>query len=133
MNSPPNILIVEDDEDDLFMARRTLNKAGFRNVFHVPDGHEAVDYLAGRGAYGDRATHPLPDVMLVDLKIPKITGHQVVEWAAAQPPLKGIRIFILSSSGEDRDRQRARNAGVMGYLVKPLTTADVARLFETRE
>jgi len=128
MMPQPNILLVEDDEDDLFLARRILNKAGLTRIHHVADGLAAIDYLAGRGAYADRAAHPLPDVMLVDLKLPKVNGHQVVEWTAAQTTLGKVRIFVLSSSGEERDRQRARAAGAMGYLVKPLTSADVARV-----
>ena len=126
MTPQPNILLVEDDEDDLFLARRILKKAGLTQIYHVADGLAAIDYLAGRGDFTDRTAHPLPDVMLVDLKLPKINGHQVVEWAAAQPTLGKVKIFVLSSSGEDRDRQRAHAAGAAGYLVKPLTVADIA-------
>lgn len=126
MKNAPRILLIEDDEDDLFLSRRTLRKAGITEVHHVADGRQALDYLAGRGDFADRAAHPLPDVMLVDLKIPLVNGHQVVEWLATQPALQSIRAYILSSSGEDRDRARATAAGAAGYFVKPLNSADVA-------
>jgi CheY-like chemotaxis protein len=131
MKNAPSILLIEDDEDDLFLARRILKKGGIADVRHAGDGRQALDYLEGRGAFADRAAHPLPDVMLVDLKIPLVNGHQVVEWLATQPQLKGIRAYVLSSSGEERDRTRARAAGAAGYFVKPLNSADIALLLAT--
>lgn len=128
MKSAPRILLIEDDEDDLFLTQRILKKAGLTDIRHAADGRQALDYLAGVGVFADRAAHPLPEAMLVDLKIPFVNGHQVLEWLATKPELKSIRAFILSSSGEDRDRDRARAAGAAGYFVKPLTAADVARL-----
>lgn len=128
----PVILIVEDDEDDLFFARRTLAKAGLAAVHHAADGRVALDYLAGRDGFTDRALHPLPDIVLVDLKLPHINGHQVLEWIAGQPALKHVQAYALSSSGEARDRTRAREAGATGYFVKPLTAADVETLLTAR-
>lgn len=124
----PRILLVEDDADDLFLSRRVLLKAGIPEVFHVTDGQSAVDYLSGNGSFGNRSVHPLPDVLLVDLKIPEISGHQLLEWIQSKPELAHLRSYVLSSSGEERDRHRAAAAGARGFFVKPLTAEDIRKL-----
>jgi CheY-like chemotaxis protein len=128
VTTPLNILLVEDDEDDRFLAERALRKAGLKVAFHATDGRVAVDYLSGEGKFGDRNTYPLPDVVLVDLKIPEITGHQILEWINTQEHLKACRAYILSSSGEVRDRERAEAAKVTDYFIKPLTEENIAKL-----
>ena len=80
MNPAPVVLLAEDNEDDRFLSSRTIAKAGVETVRHVPDGRQAIDYLAGHGVYADRALHPLPDILLLDLKMPRHTGHEVLEW-----------------------------------------------------
>jgi CheY-like chemotaxis protein len=125
MSGQPFILLVEDDEDDRFFAERTLGKAGLKCVFHVATGQAAVDYLSGLCGFGDREKYPLPDIILLDLKIPEINGHQVLEWIKAQPQLGAIAVYILSSSGEISDRTRATAANAAGYFVKPLTGQNV--------
>ena len=132
MSSVPNprILLVEDDDDDFFLTRRELVKAGIKEVFHVGDGRSALDYLEGRGAFSKRDIHPLPDIVLIDLKIPEMSGHEVLAWIKSQPPLAKLKTFVLSSSGEERDRERALQAGVRGYFVKPLSSADAATLLK---
>ena len=80
MNPDPAVLLAEDNEDDLFLSSRVLAKASLQTVHHVADGREAIDYLAGRGPYADRVRHPLPDILLLDLKMPGHTGHEVLEW-----------------------------------------------------
>ena len=125
MSGQLHILLVEDDEDDLFFAERTLGKAGLKSVFHVATGQAAVDYLSGERGFADREKFPLPDIILLDLKIPEINGHQVLEWVKAQPQLEAIAVYILSSSGEISDRTRATAANAAGYFVKPLTAQHV--------
>jgi CheY-like chemotaxis protein len=125
MSGQPYILLVEDDEDDRFFAERTLGKAGLKSVFHVATGQAAVDYLSGERGFADREKFPLPDIILLDLKIPEISGHQVLEWVKAQPQLGTIAVYILSSSGEISDRTRATAANAAGYFVKPLTGQNV--------
>jgi len=126
MTDSLKILLVEDDEDDRFLTERVLRKAGLKISFHASDGQVAVDYLSGEGKYADRNTYPIPDIALLDLKIPEITGHQVLEWINTQEHLKRCRVYILSSSGEVRDRQRAEAARAAGYFVKPLTEQNIA-------
>ena len=125
MSSLPFILLVEDDEDDRFFAERTLGKAGLKSIFHVATGQAAVDYLSGQRGFADRKKFPLPDIILLDLKIPEISGHQVLEWVRAQPGLEAIAVYILSSSGEISDRTRATAANAAGYFVKPLEVQNV--------
>lgn len=126
MNAPVPVLLAEDNDDDLFLSKRVLAKAGIGPVFHVADGKEAMDYLSGQGAFSDRVLHPLPEVMLLDLKMPFFSGHEVLEWVRAQPGLGGVKVYMLTSSGERTDRERAAKAGAQGYFVKPLTYAHLA-------
>ena len=128
MNVAVSVLLAEDNDDDLFLSKRVLAKAGIGPVFHVADGKEAMDYLAGRGAYSDRVLHPLPAVILLDLKMPFFNGHEVLEWLRTQPGLNGVKVYVLTSSGEMIDRERAAKAGVQGYFVKPLTLEHLAVL-----
>ena len=129
MNAPVTVLLAEDNEDDLFLSERVLKKAGIGPVFHVADGREARDYLAGRGDYADRGKFPLPEVVLLDLKMPEFTGHEVLEWLRKEPELKDLKVFVLTSSDEMRDRERVERAGIQGYFVKPLTAANIAEIF----
>jgi CheY-like chemotaxis protein len=103
-----------------------LAKAGVGPVFHVEDGKAAMDYLAGQGAYADRVRHPLPAVVLLDLKMPFFSGHEVLEWVRTQPELSALKVYVLTSSGEMTDRDRVKKAGAEGYFVKPLTPEHVA-------
>jgi CheY-like chemotaxis protein len=126
MNAPVAVLLAEDNDDDLFLTKRVLAKAGVGPVFHVEDGKAAMDYLAGQGAYADRVRHPLPAVVLLDLKMPFFSGHEVLEWVRTQPELCALKVYVLTSSGEMTDRDRVKKAGAEGYFVKPLTPEHVA-------
>jgi CheY-like chemotaxis protein len=128
MNLPVSVLLAEDNDDDLFLSKRVLAKAGFTPVFHAADGKEAIDYLSGQGDYADRGRHPLPQVVLLDLKMPFFSGHEVLEWIRTQAALDAIKVYVLTSSGETRDRARVEKAGVQGYFVKPLTAAHLAQI-----
>ena len=123
MNKPnATILVIEDDENDAFFFQRALLKARPDLSFHrVSDGEQAIDYLNGRGSYVDREAHPLPEVIFLDLKLPYLSGFEVLEQLRAEPKLRDIEVFILTSSSEERDRRRALELGVKSYLVKPPT------------
>jgi CheY-like chemotaxis protein len=129
MNLEPlsrTILIVEDNEDDLFAVTRALKKARISNpVRVVTDGREAVDYLSGAGKFSDRAEFPIPFLIFMDLKLPGLTGFQVMEWIRDQYHLSSIAVVVLTSSDELRDHQRAQALGVRSYLVKPPTVEDL--------
>lgn len=127
---PLTVLLAEDNDDDLFLSKRVLDKAGIRAVFHVENGKITMDYLAGEGIYQDRVRYPLPDVVLLDLKMPIFTGHEVLEWLRSQPGLKELRVYVLTSSDESRDRQRVAQAGAHGYIVKPLLLEHLAAILD---
>jgi CheY-like chemotaxis protein len=84
----------------------------------VTDGAMALDYLSGKGHYEDRIAHPLPDVIFLDVKMPKRDGHQVLEWIRSQPNLKNLPVVMLTMSAQTSDVERAYKLGVTSYLQK---------------
>lgn len=120
MSTQIRILLVEDDENDVFFMQWALEKAQLPPPAHVSgDGQDALDYLAGSGPYSDRSVHPLPDCIFLDLKLPYVHGFEVLEWMRTRPDLADIDVFVLTSSPEERDRQRAQELGAKAYLLKP--------------
>jgi CheY-like chemotaxis protein len=116
------ILLVEDDENDVFFFRRALAKARVDAPLHVvSDGEQSLQYLNGVGKYGDRAAHPSPEIIFLDLKLPYVSGMEVLEYIQQQPVLSKIEVIVLTSSPEERDRKRAFELGAKEYLVKPAT------------
>jgi CheY-like chemotaxis protein len=114
------ILLAEDDENDVFFMRRALQKAEVDFPLHVvTNGQEALDYLGGAGKFQDRKSHPLPSIIFLDLKMPFVDGFDVLAWIRSQPSLKEISVVVLTSSSEERDRQKAAELGAKGYFVKP--------------
>jgi CheY-like chemotaxis protein len=121
-NEKPPILLVEDNEDDIFLMERVLKKAGIAWPLQiVTDGQQALDYLRGAGSYTDRAKHPLPAVVFLDLKLPYVHGFDVLAWMRSEPAFKETAVFVLTSSPEERDRRKAEQLGARAYLVKPPT------------
>lgn len=116
----PLILLVEDREDDVLMLRRSFQKAGISNPIQVVrDGEEAISYLLGTGKYADRVEFPLPELILLDLKMPKIDGFEVLRWLRSQRNFSGVRVVVLSSSESIQDVNLAYNLGANSFLVKP--------------
>jgi CheY-like chemotaxis protein len=125
-------LLAEDDPRDVQLIQRAFGKAGIGQPVHVVrDGEEAVAYLAGTGPYADRGQYPLPDVLLLDIKMPRKSGLEVLAWLRAQPGLRRLRVAILTSSRESPDINRAHDLGVSSYLVKPVDTAQLVTMLET--
>jgi CheY-like chemotaxis protein len=115
------ILLVEDLENDIFLIRRALTQAHLTNPVHVVrDGEEAVEYLSGTGKYSNRDEYPLPGLILLDLKMPRMDGFQLIEWIRGQPGLNGIVVLVLTSSDRLRDVNRAYALGANSFLVKPI-------------
>jgi CheY-like chemotaxis protein len=115
------ILLVEDDENDVLLIQRAFRKARLSNpVQVVRDGEQAINYLTGDPPYSDRDSSPLPAVILLDLKLPRVSGHEVIKWLRAQPDLRRIPIVVLTSSKESADVNRAYDLGANSYLVKPV-------------
>jgi len=112
--------LIEDNPDDVFLMRRALQKTGFKFPLHVAsDGQEALDYLGGEGGFADRDRFPIPSLILLDLKLPYLSGFEVLEWIRQNPALQQVEVVILTSSAEERDQRKARELSVATYLVKP--------------
>jgi CheY-like chemotaxis protein len=129
MNEYGHILVAEDDPTDAYFFERAFKRAGIPVTLHfVRDGQEAVDYLQGEGQFTDRARHPLPQLVLLDLKMPRLDGFDVLEWVRKQPGLSGVLIVIFSSSDEPKDMNRAYGLGATSYLVKPHSMGELTAL-----
>ena len=125
------ILLVEDNPNDVLLIRRAFNKVAIPNPLHVVgDGEKAIGYLAGEGEYADRAKYPLPAFILLDLKLPRKSGHEVLEWLRAQPVLRRIPVVVLTSSSIAGDIERSYDSGVNSYLVKPVNFDELRELIE---
>jgi CheY-like chemotaxis protein len=123
------ILLVEDDDNDVFFMRRALGKAGLELPLHVvSDGEQALQYLNGDGEYADRAAHPLPGIIFLDLKLPFVSGLEVLEQISKNSELSAIEVIVLTSSSEERDRKRAFALGAKEYLVKPATPQTLLKI-----
>lgn len=124
MTKPIRILLVEDNLMDVELTLDAFREARLSNVVHVAhNGQEALDYLFGRAAYSDRVAYPLPDLVLLDLKMPGIDGHEVLRQVKAAPGLKRLPVVILTSSAEEGDRILSYDSGANSYLVKPVSFA----------
>jgi CheY-like chemotaxis protein len=126
------ILLVEDNPTDVMLIRRAFDKARFANPVQVlADGDAAVDYLAGEGPYADRQQFPLPIMILLDLKLPRRSGLEVLQWLRLQETLKRIPVVMLTSSQQDRDVNAAYDLGVNSYLVKPVDFDGLLQMLKT--
>lgn len=115
------ILLVEDDPDDLDMALRSLRKANLTNKIRtVRDGAEALEFIFCEGAFAGRKFENPPKVILLDLKLPKVDGMEVLKRIKGDPRTKMIPVVILTSSKEHRDVIQGYNLGVNSYIVKPV-------------
>jgi CheY-like chemotaxis protein len=116
----PAVLLIEDNEDDIFLMRRALKKLEVNLPLQVAkDGQEAIDYLDGKGKFFDRVLYPMPSLIFLDLKLPYVHGFEVLSWIRQQDSLQKLPVVVLTSSPEERDRQRAHELGARAYLVKP--------------
>jgi CheY-like chemotaxis protein len=114
------ILLAEDMEHDVFFVKRAFTKAALDYPLHVArDGDEAVHYLSGKGKFANRANHPIPALVFLDIKMPRRSGHEVLEWIRAQREFYTLPVVMLTSSQEPGDIERAYRAGANSYVVKP--------------
>lgn len=126
------ILMAEDNLDDVLLAKRCLKKIGVPNPVQVArDGQDAIDYLSGVGKYQDRTLYPLPRLIILDIKMPKITGLEVLEWLRSDPNTQFIPAIIYTSSQQISDVCQAYRLGACGYFVKPHRLEDNERIFQT--
>ena len=117
---PAMILLIEDDKGDQELIRRALEKGKIQNdLFILEDGEQALDYLLRRGRYSDPALSPRPDLVLLDLNLPKIDGRKVLEEIRSTDELKRLVVVILTTSKQDKDIIRSYEMGVNSYITKP--------------
>ena len=130
MDAQRIILLIEDDSTDALLVRRALEKTGidFR-LARARHGDEAIDYLSGTAPFDDREAHPFPDVILLDIKLPRRTGFEVLDWIRSQPAdLNRIPVVMLTSSKQVIDVNRAYDLGANGYLTKPETSRQLQEM-----
>jgi DNA-binding response OmpR family regulator len=124
----PLILLVEDDPNDMFLIRRAFKKVDLnQQLFGVWDGKQAISYLSGSDEFSNRELYPMPSILLLDLKLPRVSGLDVLAWLKSQETLKRLVVLVLSASGQSSDVARAYDLGANSYLVKP---ADFEKLSE---
>ncbi len=123
------ILLAEDEEDYVLLIRRAFSQAKIPNPLHVVwNGQEAIAYLKGEGKYSNREEYPLPELFLLDLKMPRVNGFEVLQWLRAQPGLAPMRVLVLTSSDAIRDVNEAYKLGANSFLVKPIDFQDFTQL-----
>jgi CheY-like chemotaxis protein len=128
------VLLAEDDENDVLLMQRAFQRSRKQDHLQVVrDGQEVIDYLAGRNQFSNRATHPLPNLVILDLKMPRKTGFEVLEWLKTQPTLKRIPAVVLTSSNQPKDITRAYDLHANSYLVKPNAFEDLVKLTENAQ
>lgn len=124
-----NVLIVEDDSNDVLFIQRAFRLVNpLIETQVVKDGDAAVDYLSGNDEYGARDRYPLPAIILLDLKLPRRSGGEVLQWLRQQDQLRRIPVVILTSSCERIDVDLSYDLGVNSYLVKPVSFDDLAEM-----
>ena len=120
MNGTPVILHVEDDLNDVLLVGLAFKKAASPGALQVvQDGEQAIEYLSGTGPYRDRQTFPVPSAVLLDIKLPRRSGMEVLSWLRDHDELRRIPVIMLTSSNQPSDVNRAYDLGVNSYLVKP--------------
>jgi CheY-like chemotaxis protein len=115
------ILQVEDEANEVFLLQHAFRQAGITNPVQVAtDGQMAIDYLSGKGRFSDRSIHPLPGLILLDLKLPRRSGREVLEWLRSQPNLYKIVVIVFTSAQYVGDVDLAYELGANSFVIKPV-------------
>jgi CheY-like chemotaxis protein len=128
MRSKTTILLAEDYEDDIALLQRAFQRVESNNVQVVRNGDEVIDYLKGSGPYADRRSVPWPGLLLIDIKMPRKSGLEVLQWIRHQDVLKRLPVVVLTSSQNIKDVNEAHEMGANSYLVKPTSFPDLVKL-----
>lgn len=123
------ILLVEDEQNDVEFMEMAFEKAALGSTFQVAeDGEEAINYLSGEGAFADRERFPLPALVFLDLKLPRVMGMDVLKWIRNRPELDSVVVIMLTASEQRADIQMACALGANSYLVKPANPLDLEEI-----
>lgn len=126
------ILIADDDEDDRLLTQDALTESRVLNTLHcVEDGVELLEYLNREGKYQDKINSPRPNLILLDLNMPRKDGREALKEIKANPKLKGIPVVILTTSKEEEDKIRGYNLGAASYITKPVSFDGLVELMKT--
>jgi CheY-like chemotaxis protein len=129
MSNKGNILLVDDNDDDAFFIEKAFTSAGSpAHIFRCIDGREAQHYLLGEAPFTNRGFYPVPDLILLDLKIPHMSGMEVLRWIREQPGLRHLIVLVLTSSAQQRDIDEAYALQANCFLTKPSALADTVEL-----
>lgn len=120
-DQPIEVLLVEDNPNDIELVLRAFKKHNFQNLVHVVrDGAAALDYVFCTGAYKDREIQKTPKVIILDLKLPKVSGKEVLKRIKSDERTRAIPVVVTTSSQEEKDVSESYNLGVNSYIVKPV-------------
>jgi CheY-like chemotaxis protein len=129
--SLPMILLIEDETSDATLLLRGFEKAQVANpIVHLKDGDQALAYLAGVGQYSDRTKHPLPVLILLDLKLPGMNGLQLLQWLRTQKEIRRIPVVVLTMDDTPTSVNAAYDLGANSYLVKPGNPEEIAKMVQ---
>ena len=113
------VLLAEDSDDDILLFKRAYNSAGVHSPLHiVRNGEEAIKYLKGAGKFVNRTLYPVPRLLVVDLKMPRKNGFEVIDWVRRESDLKALHIIVLTTSGDLSDVKRAYETGANSFVTK---------------
>jgi len=134
MDQQLKILVAEDNPDDVSLLQRAFSRAGVEIPIHfVEDGQEAIDYLQEGSPLKQTRTHDPPAMLLLDLKMPRMDGFEVLAWLRQHPEFHDMRVVIFSSSDQPQDMSHAQELGATSYLVKPSASQDYIKVVKDLE
>jgi len=126
------ILLAEDDDDDILLIELAFKEAQIPNRLQVVrDGEEAIAYLTGEGQYANRVEYPLPTLLLLDMKMPRKNGFEVLQWIRSEPTLRALRVIVLTTCTEPAKAREAYLLGANAFLVKPAEFRSLVNLFKS--
>lgn len=128
VGSQLHVLIVEDDDEEVRLYKRALERLGIPHHHFLTDGKEVTDYLEGNGKYADREAYPFPDWLLLDFKMPVITGLDVLKWLRSRPHLQVVPTIMLSNANQPEDVTAAYQLGVNAFFQKPTKFEEMLNL-----
>ncbi|HYG34684.1 MAG TPA: response regulator [Clostridia bacterium] len=131
MDTPLRILVAEDELGDVLLLQRAFTKARVaKPIYFARDGQEVMDYLQGRPPFENPVVFPLPNLLLLDLKLPRVSGFEVLEWLRHYPGLRRMIVVVFSASNQPEDVARAYSLGANSYVVKPQDPSELVRVVE---